>query len=129
QQVHLRLLEGPAALAVVASGTGSHQVVPKMLTTQPAGHDVIDRQLGRVLSAVLAGVAVAAQDLTLGQPYVRPRPVHHFLQPNDRWRGVDAPDRSYLGAPVEHQTGFSAQYQSDGAPRVAHIDRLEVGIQ
>jgi hypothetical protein len=100
-----------------------------MSAAQAARDDVIDRQVGYMLPAVLAGVIVAAENLTLGEPYTWPRPLNHPLQADNRWPWEDAGNRFYLAAAIEHQGGFSVQDQANGAACGAHINGLKVSIE
>ena len=60
-----------------------------------AGHDVVDRQVMGLGAAVLAGVAVAGEDLAAAELHARPRPFHEVDEADDRrsveraGRGVD----------------------------------------
>ena len=80
QQAHLNLFQCPATLAVVAAWAGRNQVIPGVLPTQPSWNNVIDRQVGDALPAVLAGVVIASQDFPLGETHTRAWPAHHLLQ-------------------------------------------------
>src|SRR3990172_7752008 len=63
-ELHLRLLRGTAGLAVVTGLAGGDEVVPGVATAAVARHDVIEREIAlAVPAAVLAGVAVAVEDL------------------------------------------------------------------
>ena len=54
-----------------------------------ARHDVVERELGGALAAVLAEVLVAGEDLASREPHARSRPPDAVLQLDDRWRAQD----------------------------------------
>src|SRR6187397_404502 len=57
-----RLLERLAALAVVARLAGGDEVFPGVTAAPMAGHDVVEREVVGLPAAVLARVAITAED-------------------------------------------------------------------
>src|SRR5688500_3281848 len=86
QQRHSRLRDRLAALAMVAGPAGGDQVVPLVEATAVLRHDVVDGQVAADAAAVLAGVAVAAEDLAPAQLDARLRPLDVVLESDHRWR-------------------------------------------
>src|SRR5262245_37590058 len=72
-QAHARFLGQTAALAVIAVLARSNEVVPCVGSAAMARDDVIERQVVRLRSAVLAGVLVADEDLLPREPDTRAR--------------------------------------------------------
>jgi hypothetical protein len=83
QQVHVDLLQAAAAFPVVASRAGSHDVRPYVFSALVAGLDMVDRQPAIPASTVLAGIIIAAEDLSARKLNPRPGAVDLFLQPDD----------------------------------------------
>ena len=63
QQVHPRFLGRAARLAVIAGLAGRNQVLPRVLAPTVPWEDMVERQVLRLLAAVLTGEAVAHKDL------------------------------------------------------------------
>src|SRR5829696_4790188 len=74
-QCHPRFGRELTPFAVVARLTGRDEIVPGVHSAPRARHDVVDGQVVTLPSAVLAGVAVADEDLTPRQLDPRPRSV------------------------------------------------------
>ncbi len=129
QEVHLRLLNGAAALAVVAMRAGSHQVSPGMRPAEVAWDDMVDRQGSGVLAAILAGVVIATKHLALGQFDARVGTVNHLFQADDGWTRVYLPNGLNLAASIQDEAGFSINNEGNGTAGIADIDRLEVGVK
>ena len=79
----MRLIERPASFAVIASWAGGNQVAPFMPAALAAGDDVVNCHVRNLLTAVLAGVIIPSQDLTLAQFDSNTRPFDHPFQTND----------------------------------------------
>src|SRR4029079_502878 len=62
-QPQTRLVEGLAALPVIACLARGDEVLPRVPTAPVARHDVIEGQVARLPAAVLAGVPVAGKHL------------------------------------------------------------------
>ena len=123
-----RLLERAVALVEVAAQAGRHHVGPGRLPAARPRDDVVHGQPLPAAAAVLAGVAVAAEDVLLvegdpleegladvhGEPDHRRQGKAAGRRPDDPRRGLDA-------------LGFPRQQERDGAPGVGEMQRL-VGI-
>lgn len=58
----MRLLHFTPAFAVIAGGTGCHQIRPDMSAAHVPRDDVVDGQAAFVFTAILAGIIVAPED-------------------------------------------------------------------
>jgi len=126
--VHLGLIDGATTFAMIAVRAGSHQVGPNMFPTQVARSDMIHGKIWNMLTAVLTGVVVPAQDLSFGQLHLRAGAVDHFFQADNGRTRIDLPDSFDLAASIQDQAGFSIDDQGDCTASVADIDRLKVGV-
>src|SRR5262245_51802656 len=117
-----RLFERTVALEEVASQARGDHVGPRGLATTRSRNHVVDGQLLASSAAVLAGVAVAAQDVLLVEGHtLEDRLTNVDGEPDDS-RQVEAPRRG-----THHPwgrldaLGFAAQQQRDGAFRVREV--------
>ena len=67
QQWHSRFFGSAVALFDVALQAGSHDVFPVVRTAPGARHNVIDRQIMPLFSAVLARIRIPVQNVAPGQ--------------------------------------------------------------
>ena len=127
-QPHPGFVGRAVALGEVARSTGCRHVLPRVLATTRARHDVIDR-VGEP-TAVLAAVIVAGEDRTArqrGAPVVRH--LHHVAEADDqRVRHRDV-GRVQQRAVVFDHVGLVGQHQAGGPPRRHHRERLVGGIE
>ncbi len=65
-QLHIGFLQRSPALHMVALRAGGHHIFPGLCATQVARDDVIDRQIGFLFSAVLAGEMISAEEFAAG---------------------------------------------------------------
>lgn len=65
-QNHIGFFEGSAAFYMVALGAGGHHVFPGLLSTEVAGDDMIQGEVGFLSPTVLAGKVVTAEQLRAG---------------------------------------------------------------
>src|SRR5687768_4053410 len=77
---HVGIAEQLAAFPVIANTAGADQVLPGVLTAAMAGHDVVQREVTRLQTAVLARVVIADEDFAAGQPYSWARPLDQVHQ-------------------------------------------------
>ena len=63
QQLHLGLLWGMSPFAPIAGDAGTDHIVPDMLPATPPGNDVVEGQLLRLMTAILARVVVPVEHL------------------------------------------------------------------
>jgi hypothetical protein len=73
---------GAARLLVVADTAGSDEVLPGVTPATVARHHVVDREVARLLAAVLAHVVIAHEDLAPGEAHLRSRPLDHVDEAN-----------------------------------------------
>ena len=93
------------------------------------GHDVVERQVVRLPAAVLAGVAVAGEDLAPGQLDPRSRPPDQVLEPDHGGRAVLGPRRpDHLVVVLDH-FGLLAEHEAEGPRQVADVERFVVLVQ
>jgi fatty acid desaturase len=99
-QAHVGFLGRKVALLGVAPLAGRHQVVPARLAAARLGHHVVKGQFFGGL-AILAPVAVAAEDVVAAQHHPLVGQVYVPVQPDDgrkRVRGRDRPEKIRFGA-------------------------------
>src|SRR4051812_1718013 len=94
-----------------------------------ARYDMVERQVGGLRSAVLAGVLVADEDLAPAEPDARSRSLDPMLKPDDARRPEDGRGRSDVVVVVLDDLGLLCEDEAEGAPDVAHVQRLVIGIQ
>ncbi len=128
-QSHPRFLKRQAAFAVIAGWAGSHNIRPHVGATHVTRQNVVDGEVGGLLSAVLAGIVVAAEDLAAGEADVRMRGVDHLLQADDGRDGVFGAGSVYDAPAVENQKSFVRQHQAKRAMEVGDVDGFVVRIE
>jgi hypothetical protein len=72
-EVHVCFARGATGLAVVAGLAGGDDVPPVVLAAAIAGEDVVEGEVSRAASAVLAGVAVTQEDVAAAEASLGPR--------------------------------------------------------
>ena len=80
-------------------------------------------------AAVLAGVAVAREDLATGQLDPRSRPADEVLEADDGGRAVFGPRRPDHLVVVFDHFGLLAEHEAEGARQVADVERFVVLVQ
>jgi len=85
EQFHAYFLRHLVPLLIVAAFTTGNQIVPVRTPTPRPWHNVIKRKFGRIenLTAVLAGVMIAQQDIFARQAFSLEWNVLVFHQPYD----------------------------------------------
>ena len=124
-----RLSNALAALAMIACPAGRDNVVPHVKTAPRARDDVIDRQVGNLAIAILAGVIVTNEDFTPGQLDSWPGAANEVDESNDgrcREPGRRARQRMRFGF---EDFGFAADYEHECASNVTHVERLIILVQ
>jgi len=71
RELHPRLAQSLATLAVVAGLARADEILPGVRAIARLRHDVIDRQVTALQSAILAGIPIADEDLATGQLHLR----------------------------------------------------------
>lgn len=71
-------------LTVIAGLAGRHHVTPVMSAPPMAGQDVVQRQVLRLLSAILAGKPVSQEDVPTGEAALRAGPQDKVNEADDR---------------------------------------------
>ena len=65
---HLSFCRSPAGLAVVAASTSADYILPIVLSATAARHHMIQGEVPRLLTAILADMSVAAENLHASDP-------------------------------------------------------------
>src|SRR5512143_2968623 len=94
-----------------------------------SGHHMIERQVVPALSAVLAGVVVALEDLLARQLHHGARPLHVVREADHRRRGEGKALARDDVAVLLDDGRFLLGEQHDSAPDVADVQRLIVEIE
>src|SRR5439155_10989336 len=123
------LLDRLAALAVVAARAGGDEVLPGVPAAAMTRDDVVERQIMRLPPAVLAGVAVAGEDLAPAQLDPRPGPADLVLEPDDGRRVVLGPRGPDDLVVVLDDLGLLAEHEPERPRQVADVQRLVVLVQ
>jgi len=63
EELHPRHFGGAARFAAVAGLTGTHQILPDMLTSEMAGNNMVYGEVFSLLAAVLAGIVISEKYL------------------------------------------------------------------
>jgi hypothetical protein len=79
------------------------------------GDDVVERQLLCPLAAVLTGVVITAEDLTLGETHVRVWSVHHVFQSDNGRAGELLSDGLNEAAAIEQHLGLPGEIEADSS--------------
>ncbi len=110
KQAHTGFHEGAASLAVVAARAGSDNVFPGVPAIEVTRHHVIHRQNGSNLTAILAGVIVAAKDLTPVEGHLWVRGMDHVLQADHRGDRIGGSGSMHDTASVHNKIGFIGEH-------------------
>ena len=114
---------------MVAIGTSGDDVGPGMGTPQMFGLDVVDGQIPRLTSTILAGVIIAPKDLPACHFHAGARFMHHLLQANNGWFGKGITDGVDDAAAVLNQRCLIQDHQADSAAHIAHVDWFVVRVE
>src|ERR1035437_7879162 len=129
RQPELRFVEELAALAVVAGLASGDEVLPAVGAAAVARHDVIEGEVAGLAAAVLAGIAIAAENLSARQLDPRPRLTDLVLEADHGGRAVIRPRRpDQLMVVFEHFCSLP-EHQPEGARQIAHVQWLVVLIE
>ena len=82
-QSHVCFIEPASALAMIAGRASRYHVRPGVFTAHVTRQNMVNRQPSITLSTVLAGIIIAAEDLTARQLHVRARAVHLAVESDD----------------------------------------------
>jgi hypothetical protein len=94
-----------------------------------ARDDVVHSEIRHMLTAILAGVIIPAQHLTLGELDPWAWAVDHLFQPDDGWARKSLPHSLDLAAPIQDKAGFPINDEGYGTAGIADVDRLEIRIK
>jgi hypothetical protein len=82
-----------------------------------------------MLTTILAGVIIPAQDLTLGKLDLRARAMDHLFQSDDGRARINLPHSLNLTASIQDQASFSVNNECYGTAGIADVYRLEIRIK
>jgi len=122
----MRFLRRAPGLAVVAQLAGGHDVLPIVATPTMAREDVVQRQVSRLLPAVLTGKAIAQENVATGKTPRWSGSADEVDQPDYR---RDLEDRGWtvkVSAAVLNDLGLATVDQYESAPDVADVQRLVI---
>lgn len=100
-----------------------------MSAAQLPWEDVVDGQVGRLFATVLAGVLVAAEDLSPAERDFKARAVNHVSQADHGGQGKDVVGSVYVTPSIEDQRGFLRQHEPNGALETADVDGFEIRVE
>ena len=124
----MRFLRCVAGLAVVAGLAGRDDVRPLVGAAAVAREDVVERQVSRLLAAVLARVAVAQEDVSAGEAALGTWSTDEVDEADNRGDFEERGGAVEVAAAVFDDLGFTAIDQYESAPDVADVQRLVVLI-
>lgn len=90
---------------------------------------MINGQVSRPFTTVLAGVIITPENLPAGQFDLETRAVNHVLQPNDRGARKGRSSGVNLSPSIHHHGCLVCQNQTNRTAQVADIDWLEIGVE
>ena len=122
----MRFLRRAPGLAVVAQLAGGHDVLPIVATPTMAREDVVQRQVSRLLSAVLTSEVIAQEDVPAGKASSWPGSSDEVDQPDYGRNLKDGGWTVEVATPVLNDLGLPAVHQDKSAPDVAHVQRLVI---
>ena len=113
---------------MITSGAGGDDIFPILRATHVLWNDMVDGQFITLLTAILASIVIAPENLLTGQMYLRARTVHHVLESDDGRFGIFTVNCTDDPTPVQHQAGFVKHDQPNGAVSAAQVDRLKISV-
>jgi hypothetical protein len=128
-ELHVCFLRGATGLAVVAVLAGGYHVVPGVLAAPIAREDVVQGEVSRLASAVLAGVAVAQEDVAAAEASAGARSSDYVDEANNRGDLKNEGGATKVASPVLQHLGLASAHQDEGAAGVADVKRLVVLIE
>ena len=128
-EVHVRFLRRAAGLAVITRLARGDDIRPLVRTAAVAWEDVVQRQVTCLLAAVLAGEAVAQEDIAARQSALRPRSANEVDKADDRRDLKERRRTVEVTATVLDDLGFTAIDQYKSSPDVAHVQRLVILVE
>lgn len=103
KQMKPGLFRCPGSFFMIAMDAGGDHIGPGMRAIQGAGNDVVDGQFSTLHPAILAGIAIPAENLVAGKLHLRPGTDDHFLQTNDGGNGVGGADSMDIPSSVQDE--------------------------
>lgn len=92
-----------------------------MFAAKAAGNNMVNGEMRTILTAVLADVIVATQNLTPAQLYFAARSFDHPFQPDDRWAREFERHGADITATIQHQVRFVGHHQADSATYITDV--------
>jgi len=131
RELHVGLIGQHVSLPAIAVVAAGDEVLPRRCSAARAWDDVVERKFPSCenLAAILAGVAIAQQDVLARESAGLVRNATIFEQPDDR-RNIDGDAGSVkvMAVGLFHH-GDSLEHQYDGAACRAHVDGLIGSVQ
>jgi hypothetical protein len=128
-EVHVCFTRGATGLAVVAVLTGGDDVIPVVLAAAIAGEDVVEGEVTRAASAVLAGVAVAQEDIAAAEASAGPRSSDYVDETDNGGDLKNEGGATQVAPPVLQHLGFASVHQDEGATRITDVERFVILIK
>jgi hypothetical protein len=100
-----------------------------MLAAPIAGEDVIKGEVSRLASAVLAGVAVAQEDVAAAEASAGSRPSYYVDEADNRGDLKNEGEATQVASAVLQHLGFASAHQDEGSASIADVKRLVVLIE
>jgi len=127
-QAHVSFFQRAAAFDSIAMDAGCYHIGPGMFTAQFPGNYVIQCKIAILFSTILAGVAIAPEDLMPGKWDLETRTLDHMFQPDDRRPGKGLRNRIDLTASINDQRGATGKDQVQRSMGATYVYGLKIGI-
>lgn len=118
-----------APFAQVAPKAGAHHVLPRVRPAEVTRDNVVDGQLTRSRTAILAGVVIAHEDFASCHAHRNPRSPDVVPQPNDPRPGARPSRRPNCCSTGSEQLCLVGIDEGDSAAKATHVEWLKVNIQ
>src|SRR5690606_8679573 len=129
EKLHIGLFRCAPTLPAVAGRTGGDKVCPAMGAAGMAGYNMVDGQLVAWAPAILAGVVIATQHLSLAQGHARSRTLDQVLQFDDRGQVKLGGSAADFATSVENQLRLARHQEGERPLHIADMKRLKVNIE
>jgi hypothetical protein len=92
-------------------------------------YDVVQGQVARLPAAVLAGIAVALEDLLTTEAHLRSGSLDHVDEADDGRQSEDKGGAAESPSALLQHLSLASVKQDEGSPGVADVERLVVLIE
>lgn len=128
-QRHPRFFQRFAAFPSITRRTRAHDVSPNMRAAAMPGDNMIESEVVRLRTAVLASEVVAAKHSAARQFQARPRTLHLVREPNHRGARKLGHGRQNIATAIHENFGLAADEEHYRAMRVTHIERFVILVE